>query len=71
MPGSTVAKGRLLAATRFVLKRGAALTSQRASTVNVAVNENPAERCPSLLCCMPTELRNHQVSASLHTGSND
>jgi hypothetical protein len=28
------------------------LTSHRASTINVAVNENPAERCPSLLCCM-------------------
>jgi hypothetical protein len=45
-----------------------ALTSQWASTVNVAVNENPAERRPSLLCCMPIELRNHRVSASLHPG---
>jgi hypothetical protein len=45
--------------------------SHRASAVNVAVNENSADPCSCLLWQMPTEQRNHRISASLHTGSND
>jgi hypothetical protein len=60
-----------LTATRFVLGRREALTSHRASAVNVAVNETPANPCSGLPCHMPTEQRKHRISASLHTRSND
>jgi hypothetical protein len=50
---------RAACATRLFLGRTEVLTSHRASVVNVAANENPAERCRSLLCQMPTEQRKH------------
>jgi hypothetical protein len=68
---STVARGAHWRPPDSSSNAARPLTSQSAATVNGAVNEKPAERCPSLLCCMPTELRNHRASASLHTGSND
>jgi hypothetical protein len=67
-PSQSGASSRYL---RYLLGRTEVLTSHRASVVNVAVNENPAERCPSLLCQTPTEQRKHRISVPLHTGSND
>jgi len=48
-----------------------ALTSDQASAVNVAVNENPAHPCSCLLWQIPTDQRVYQPSASLHIGSNN
>ena len=47
------------------------LTAGQANAVNVAVNENPAERCLSLLSHMPTDQRRYRLCRLLHTGSND
>jgi hypothetical protein len=57
--------------TRFVLGHAKALTSRQASAVNVAVNENPAEPCISLLSYVPSDQHRHLICALLHTGSND
>jgi len=58
-------------ATSIPPGRTEALTSDRVSAVNVAVNENPAEGCPGLLSHMPADQYRYQACPLLHPESSD
>ena len=59
------------ATTRFGPGCTKPLTSGRASAVNVAVNENPAEPCLCLLRHVPSDQHHDGTCALLHPGSID